>query len=145
MCHQVHLAVRSLPQLPDVFVLFGYVCCRQRGDGQGLHVLHWHPSTVAHFGRRGAPTAAHPSWPRWRKRQARLDAVGQTKWGREKKRKNSASGQVLFRCNDVNFMQVCVYDHMLFGVFISIGRRPYIFACTLCPRGWLNQEGFNRP
>lgn len=133
MCHQVHLAVRALPQLTDVFILLGYICCRQRGDGQGLHVLHRHCSTVTHLGCRGAPAAAHPSWPRWRKRQARLDAVGQTKWRGEK------------NCLAAVIIQVCVHDRMLFSIVISAGGHPYIPVCTSRPKGWLNQEGFNRP
>lgn len=79
VCHQVHLAVRALPQLADVFILLGYVCCRQRSDGQCLHVLNRHRAAVTHLGCRGAPATSRPSWPGWRKRQARLDAVGQTK------------------------------------------------------------------
>lgn len=77
--HQVHLAVRALPQLADVFILLGYICCRQRSDGERLHVLNGHRAAVTHLGCRGAPAASRPSWPGWRKRQARLDAVGQTK------------------------------------------------------------------
>lgn len=78
MRHQIHLAIRALPQFTDVLVLFGYICCRQGGDGQGLHVLHGHPSAVTHLRCRRAPAAAHLPRPSWRKRQARLDTVGQT-------------------------------------------------------------------
>lgn len=76
--HQVHLAIRALPQLPDMLILLGYICCWQRGDGKSLHVLHGHRSAVARLGCGRAPSAAHPGRPRRRKRQARLDAVGQT-------------------------------------------------------------------
>lgn len=44
----------------------------------------------------------------------------------------------------INLTRVCVYDRMLFSVFISTGRHPYIPVCTLCRNGWLNQDGFNR-
>lgn len=125
--HQVHFAVRALPQLAYVLVLFGYVCCRQRGDGQGLHVLHRCPSTVAHFGRGGAPSAAHPSRPRRRKRQARLDTVGQTKT------RGQNSGSL---CRQQTRMHECVYDNSVRFIYVSV--------CTAGPRRKLYQEGFNR-
>lgn len=65
MCHQVHFAIRALPQFPDVLVLLGYIRCRQGGDGQGLHVLHGQPSAVTHLRRRGAAAACLPR-PGWR-------------------------------------------------------------------------------
>lgn len=144
VCHQVHLAVCALPQLPYVLILFGYICCRQRGDGQGLHVLHRHPSTVAHLGCRRAPAAAHPSWPRWRKRQARLDAVGQTKWRGEKKLLRASFLSAIDNGRYKFYAGMCLWL-MLFSIFISIGGHPFILVCTCCPKGWLNQEGFNRP
>ncbi len=46
---------------------------------------------------------------------------------------------------NINFMQVCVYDRMLFSIFMFVGAHPYTRVCALSPSGWLNQEGFNRP
>lgn len=113
VCHQVHLAVRALPELPDMLILLDYICCWQRGDGQGLHVLHRHRSAVARLGCRRASAAAHPSWPRWRKRQARLDAVGQTTWRR------GGGERLRGDCTGL-----CSWD-------ISLSTLPYTSICTL--------------
>lgn len=103
--HQVHLAVRALPQLSDMLILLGYICCWQRGDGQGLHVLHRHRSAVARLGCGRAPSAAHPARPGRRKRQARLDAVGQTAGRGKNAQSRSYTGMT-------SFVHVCCCIHI---------------------------------
>lgn len=127
MRHQVHLAVRALSQFTYVLVLLGYICCWQGGDGQGLHVLHGHPSAVTHLRCRRAPAAAHLPRPSWRKGQARLDTVGQT----EERKDQTFAG--LHHLNTECWG--CIVFNVIFCWY------PYIPVNTLCPTGWLNTEG----
>lgn len=75
------------------------------------------------------------------------DRLALTLWGRLNEEETTQLrvrfSSAMMMAGDINFMHECVYDRMLFSIFIFAGECPYILVCTSCPSGWLNQEGLH--